>query len=83
VSCFGVQFIVLVYLNLDLSITDTYLHTTQSKTETIYTKLENCTTIETGCFYMYLAMCRGCNITIQLLNSSRNNITESFTVTLL
>ncbi|CAH1375569.1 unnamed protein product, partial [Tenebrio molitor] len=57
----------------------TYLHTTQSKTETIYTKLENCTTIETGCFYMYLAMCPGCNITIQLLNSTHNNITESFT----
>jgi hypothetical protein len=83
VSCFGVQLIVLIYLYLDLFITDTYLHTTQSKTETIYTKLENCTTIETGCFYMYLAMCPGCNITIQLLNSTHNNITESFTVTLL
>jgi hypothetical protein len=57
----------------------TYLHTTQSKTETIYTKLENCTTIETGCFYMYLAMCPDCNITIQLLNSTHNKITKSFT----
>ncbi|XP_068898162.1 receptor-type tyrosine-protein phosphatase epsilon-like isoform X4 [Tenebrio molitor] len=56
----------------------TYLHTTQSRTETIYTKLENCTTVETGCFSMYLAMCPGCNITIQLLNSIHNNITESF-----
>ncbi|CAH1375565.1 unnamed protein product, partial [Tenebrio molitor] len=26
----------------------TYIHTNQSKTETIYAKLENCTTIETG-----------------------------------
>jgi hypothetical protein len=55
-----------------------YLHTNQSKsTETIYTKLENCTTIETGCFSMYLAMCPGCQITIQL-NSSQNNITKPF-----
>jgi hypothetical protein len=57
----------------------TYLHTTQNKTEMIYTKLENCTTVETGCFYMYLAMCPGCNITIQLLNSTHNKIIESFT----
>jgi hypothetical protein len=75
--------IVFIYLYSDLSITDTYLHTTQSRTETIYTKLENCTTVETGCFSMYLAMCPGCNITIQLLNSIHNNITESFIVTLL
>jgi hypothetical protein len=64
-------------------VTDTYLHTNQSKsTETIYTKLENCTTIETRCFSMYLAMCPGCQITIQL-NSSQNNITKPFNVTFL
>jgi hypothetical protein len=82
-SCFGVPLTFFIYLYLNLSITDTYLHTTQNKTEMIYTKLENCTTVETGCFYMYLSMCPGCNITIQLLNSTHNKITESFTVTLL
>jgi hypothetical protein len=58
----------------------TYLYTNESKTETIYTNTKNCTLVPEGCFSMHLAMCRGCNITIQL-NSNRGTIYKKFSGT--
>ncbi|CAH1375514.1 unnamed protein product [Tenebrio molitor] len=58
----------------------TYLYTNESKTETIYTNTKNCTLVPEGCFSMHLAMCRGCNITIQL-NSNRGTINKKFSGT--
>ncbi|XP_068898173.1 receptor-type tyrosine-protein phosphatase C-like isoform X7 [Tenebrio molitor] len=57
-----------------------YLYTNESKTETIYTNTKNCVLISEGCFSMHLAMCRGCNITIQL-NSNRGTINKEFSGT--